>query len=158
VTQQLIDWTNSERVINDPSTVQKLHPAIVVQLAKDALEEPASFAKIYVQTIAKMKLHESMDQEQLDELEETLTQLQRYVTDKVTQNALKKLISSLKELDVIKQSSSQNEIEANEQDITLNEDEISAILNEADESVLERVSICLDDHDSEVDDLLEDDE
>jgi len=147
VTQQLIDWTNSERVINDPSTVQKLHPAIVVQLAKDALEEPASFAKIYVQTIAKMKLHESMDQEQLDELEETLTQLQRYVTDKVTQNALKKLISSLK-----------NEIEANEQDITLNEDEISAILNEADESVLERVSICLDDHDSEVDDLLEDDE
>ena len=69
------------------------------------------------------------------------------MTDKVTQNALKKLISSLK-----------NEIEANEQDITLNEDEISAILNEADESVLERVSICLDDHDSEVDDLLEDDE
>ena len=64
----------------------------------------------------------------------------------------------MKELDVIKQSSSQNEIEANEQDVTLNEDEISAILNEADEPVLERVSICLDDHDSEVDDLLEDDE
>ena len=65
--------------LSDPSTVQKLHPAIVVQLAKDALEEPASFAKIYVQTIAKMKLHESMDQEQLDELEETLTQLQRVI-------------------------------------------------------------------------------
>ncbi|RKP21736.1 hypothetical protein ROZALSC1DRAFT_26879 [Rozella allomycis CSF55] len=139
IAHQLIDWTDSTKCLKNPSSIQLFHPDLALELATEALNEPAAYAKHFVQIISKLKLNHSIKLETLESLHSTLSSLQR-------------LISSI---DSIQIHSTQNDL-----DNSNIESEISELLNQDPNDIKQQLEenqkIELDEI-SDISDLLNDD-